>query len=66
MTDFLYAVTVTTPTALGLLPYAVVTATPERVRVWLATEEELSPGSPEWAEFQARLGDALQAAGVTS
>ena len=66
MNHFLYGVTVTRQTALGLMPYAVITAAPERVQVWLCSEEVTDPASQEWAEFQARLGDALRAAGVTS
>lgn len=64
MNCFLYAVTVTQQTALGLLPYAVITATSERVRVWVCTEGLAGEGTPERAELDARLGDAYRAAGM--
>ena len=64
MTAHEYGVTVAIATPVGLMPYAVITALPGRVRVWLAAEEELDAHSPEWAEFQARLADAMRAAGV--
>lgn len=65
MTRYLYAVTVTQPSVLGLVPYAVITATPEQVLVWLCTEGLAEEGTPERAEYDARLSDALRAAEVT-
>lgn len=60
MTRYLYAVTVTQPSVLGLVPYAQIVVTAARLTVWLC--DGASQADAEWAEFDRHYQHATQLA----